>query len=238
MCDEKAMYTLQRQVQRLTAQLTALITGGAGMATGMMFNNGPAVPKLIMNGSTMPPQVPGACGGQQACPPALVSPATEAAIKSGPRTANVSITAALAGLAAGASSSVTIASNSMERTLVLTDLVVPSITNLDGLRFTLLIGDNVTGREVDSFNGGRFARGNANDCTTACGFGACVGPIETLTIRITNNTGAALVAPTGSIDVRSIYRGEPGFSCGDCYTPGAGMPGGQQDYPGSDQPVG
>jgi len=237
MCDEKAMYTLQRQVQRLTQQLAAL--AGMGMATqmGAMLGQAPAVPKLIMNGSTMPPQVPGACGGQQACPPSLVSPATEAAIKSGPRTANVSLTAALAGLASGASSFVTIASNSMERTLVITDLVVPSITNLDGLRFTLLIGDNTTGREVDSFNGGRFDRGNANDCTTACGFGACVGPIETLTIRVTNNTGAALVAPTGSLDVRSIYRGEPGFSCGDCYSGPTGQ-GPQQNYPGSDQPVG
>lgn len=234
MCDEKAMFTLQRQVARLTATLMALTGGTAAAAMQPQFNyQQPMQGKLIMNGSTMPPQVPGACGGQQACPPSLVSPATEAAIKSGPRTANVAVT--LGALAVGSSVAVTVASNSMERTLVISDLVSSiGSANLDNLRVTLLIGDNTTGREVDSFNGGRFARTNANDCTTACGFGACVGPIETLTIRFTNISAAALAAgSTANVDVRSIYRGEPGFSCGDCYQPGQ-----QAMFPGSDQPVG
>lgn len=226
MCDEKMMKNLQRQVARLTAAL-------AGQYGNMNFGQ-PAIPKLIMNGSTMPPQVPGACGGQQACPPSLVSPATEAAIKSGPRTTRNNIV--LGALAVGASVEIVLKSNSIERTLVLTDLVSSiGSTNLDNLRFTLYIGaDSTTGREIDSFNGGRFARGNANDCTTACGFGACLGPIETLVIKVTNISAAALAAgSTADVDVRSIYRGEDGFSCGDCYSPGQ-----QAMFPGSDQPVG
>lgn len=234
MCDEKAMLILQRQVQRLTATLANL---GMGAMQGYGFQQPVYTPKMIMNGSTMPSQVPGACGGQQYCPPSLVSPATDQAIRSGPRTAHLPVVG-FASLAAGASVTLTVASNSIERTLVITDLV-STISSLDGVRVRILVGDATTGREVDSFNGGRFARGNANDCTTACGFGACVGPIETLTLIVTNTTGAAFAATdTMRIDVRSIYRGEDGFSCGDCIQPGT-LPGGTFPYPGSsDSPVG
>lgn len=160
--------------------------------------------------------MPGACGGPQACPPDLVAPDTAALIRGGNRTTRLSL-AGLTGLAAGASVTVSIPPNGLERTIVLSDLI-SSLASLDNISITAA----ASGVEKFSLNGGVFSRGNANACTTSCGYGVCLGPVETLTLTVVNQTTAAFAAGTsGTLSAQSIYRGEPGFLCTDCIPAGS-----------------
>lgn len=105
----------------------------------------------------------------------------------------------------------------MWRTVYLTDLVsaltsVLPATGLDAIRVKVFVG----GIQRMSFAGGRFARSNANDCSTACGLYVCAGPQETISVTVTNVTGAAFAAtpiPT-TLETRTVYQGEEGFMCG------------------------
>ena len=170
------------------------------------------------------PGGPGACGGQPACQPDLVSPDTAALIKGGNRVQRVALLSGVA-LAAGASDTpVTIASNGLERTLALTDLI-SSLANLDNLLITV----SAAGGQVEKFtlNGGVFSRANANACTTSCGYSVCIGAAESVVVTVTNQSAAVIAAGSAAtLSVTSIYRGEAGFACGTCVPAGeAGMGG-------------
>jgi hypothetical protein len=174
------------------------------------------------------------CGGQpQWCPPDLVSPATAAAIKAGPRVSSFNSGTAINGLAAGASTSALtiVASNGLARAFNLTDLVA-TVTGagqtLDSLHFVVTVSGIV---KLDFF-GGRFARSNANGCVSACGLGFCLGPVEAATMVVTNESAVA----TGAADFFvlqgvSIYPGEQGYeeACGACVRPGGPWPGAAGD---------
>jgi hypothetical protein len=167
-----------------------------------------------------------ACASQQfpTCPVSLVSPATEQLLRSANRTVTSPIAIAL--VAPGASApALVLPSDGLPRVIMLSDLIA-SLTSLDEARIVVTVGGQV---KVDIF-GGRFARGNANDCTTSCGLGVCAGPIEAVTVTVTNQSGLAwLATATMTLQTRTIYTGEPGYDavCGACMPAGAGgAPGG------------
>jgi hypothetical protein len=157
------------------------------------------------------------CGGQPACPPDLVSPATKAAILGATRT--VRVAPVVAGLAVGADAAdITIASPGFPASLSVKDIVASDLTlgTGPGLDAVQVIG-LVNGVERWRFNGGVFSRGNANACTTACGYSVCLYPVESLVLRVNNQYSLALLATAlMRIDLWWSFPGEAGFECPPC----------------------
>lgn len=226
-CDQNNLY-MQRQLKMLKRQLAALTGVVTVRRYGADYQQGGVDP----------------CGGYpQWCPPALVSPATEAAIKAGSRVSTFNSGAFIGALAAGASTTFDgtpfVTSNGLQRVFSLTDLVA-TVTGagqtLDSLQFVVTVSGIV---KLDFF-GGRFARSNANACATSCGLSFCLGPVEQAFLTVTNVSGVA----TGATDKFllqgvSIYRGEPGFveGCGACITPGGPSPADGPQYPAGATPM-
>lgn len=198
----------RRIVDRIARQVLLAMQGG-GLRVNTAFDPQPATP-----------QYPGGppCGGTQVCRDG-VSWQTQQSQNAANRTAIY--TAPINGLAAGASVSVTFSAtlspgaidslpaNGRWRTVAVDDLV-SSLASLDSVRITYSVG----GASRFSFYGGRFSRSNANDCTTACGFGACAGPQESITITVTNVTASPFgAAETLSLETRVYYQGEKGYVC-------------------------
>lgn len=206
-----------RNIERIARQVAAAMRAGVRVSTAF-------------DPPSATPQYPGGppCGGTQVCQDG-VSWQTKQFQNAANRTAIY--TATIAGLAAGASVNVafsatlspgavdSLPANGRWRTVVIDDLV-SSLASLDSVRVTMTVG----GGARFSFYGGRFSRNNANDCTTACGFGACAGNQESIVITITNVTAAVIGAgETLSLETRVYYQGEKGFICnqdGSCAEPG------------------
>jgi hypothetical protein len=167
------------------------------------------------------------CGGQPACPPDLVSPQTKAAILGATRTQRIS--PVVAGLAAGANAAdITIASVGFPMTLSVKDIVAADLTLGTGLGLDAVqVLGLVNGVERWRFNGGVFSRGNANACTTACGYSVCLWPGESLVIRVNNQSTLALLATAlMNIDLWRSFAGEAGFDCPPCGDDGGSSDGG------------
>lgn len=209
------------RIDRIARQVAAALAAGGGIRVSTAFDPSPATP-------TYPGGNP--CGGAlQTCSDG-VSWQTKQAQNAANRTAIY--TADIGGLAAGASVTAafsatqspgavdSLPANGRWRTVTIDDLV-SSLASLDSIRVTYSVG----GVARFSFYGGRFSRNNANDCTSACGFGACAGNQEAITITVTNVTAAAIAAgETLSIETRVYYQGEKGFTCGtdgSCIEPAA-----------------
>ena len=211
MCDAKTNQRIARMEKALSRMMDMMWSGGGNQWGGSRPQNGGMNPS---GGSTGFDPSANPCGGQQKyCPPSLVSPETEAAIKAQSRTSTLQ--PAIASLGAGATSAAaTVASNGLPRTIVISDLV-STVTNLDNLRVIVSVG----GVEKFQFNGGKFSRGNANACVTACGYGVCLGPIESFVVTVKNQGGALAATDSMTLDLTSIYPGEPGYMCGPCVEP-------------------
>lgn len=167
---------------------------------------------------------PKACDGAQACrPEPLLSCETRQLQDASNRTAYY--TPSVAGLAAGATTPAAAFAtvpaigaldflnlSGRARTVYLTDFV-SSIASLDGM----LVIVAVAGVVRFSLNGGRFARGNANTSTQACGLYVCAGALETVSVTVFNQSGAAFgVVDTARIETRTVFDGEDGYMCQPC----------------------
>lgn len=226
-CESNNLY-MRRQLRMLKQQMAAL----AGVVTVRRYGGD------YQQGGVDP------CGGYpKYCPPSLVNPATEAAIKSGARVFSF-VTApdetGIGSLTAGTSRTFTlVASNGLGRAVALQDLIA-TLTgagqDLDSLSFVV----SVSGIIKLDFQGGVFSRSNANGCSTSCGLGFCLGPIESATVTITNDS-AVTTGATDKLKLRmvSIYPGEPGYAemCGECITPGGPAPADGPHYPAGATPM-
>lgn len=174
------------------------------------------------------------------CPPttrfpcaSLVSKATEDTLRGRNRTGNYRASPPLGGLLPGANTGLAFDAAlspgaldtwsagvaPMWRTVQFVDLIGSGLTDLDDLAFDIF----VSGVPRANFNGGIFSRSNANACTPACGITVCAGPLESITVTVTNQTAAALGATaTVKLTTRTVYSGEAGFTCseeGSCAPP-------------------
>lgn len=212
-------HDMQSQLHRLWCELRKMRGGGR-------YANASATPSPFPGYFPTPPTQPPPTGW---CPTAvgpcasLISSPTESALRGQSRTGQYT-NPGLAGLAAGASSpfvfsatlspgaSDTLVANSMWRTVQVVDLIATGLglTSLDDVQLNLF----VSGIPRGSWNGGIFSRSNANACTPACGISVCAGPLETISITATNLTALAF-GPTVNLKLttRTIYSGEPGFTC-------------------------
>lgn len=156
------------------------------------------------------------CGGQQACPPDLVSPQTKAAVLGQTRT--VRVAPVVAGLGVGLNAAdITIASPGFPATLSVKDIVSSNLTLAPNDMDAVQVLGLVNGVERWRFNGGVFSRGNANACTSACGYSVCLYPVESLVLRVNNQSALALLATALlRIDLWWSFPGEAGFDCPPC----------------------
>jgi hypothetical protein len=148
----------------------------------------------------------------------LLTPDAEADLRSLKRTADLS--PVIAGVAAGASSAaLTVAAKGTFWTFYVQDFIA-SLPNMDNMNLTIYT-TNSAKPLVDVF-GGKFARDSSNPCDPCIDRSFCVGPLDTVTVIITNVSGGPFGATdTATLRYRSIYSGEAGFVCGPCKAPTA-----------------
>jgi len=149
--------------------------------------------------------------GKPYCLPSLVSAATEANIRSQPRTTTTELIPG-GGILAGGVVVVLLASNGLARAVSFVDLV--SLLQLDVFHIVV----SVSGVVKLDFFGGRFGRTNANPCTTSCGLSVCAGPIEDVVITITNEGADIAGTSKAKLQTTVAYQGEDAYNaaCGDC----------------------
>lgn len=155
------------------------------------------------------------------CQSTLLTPQAEADIRAAKRLNKAIFD--LSGLVAGTSATpVVVAANSMFRAFIIQDLV-SNLANMDDVEVTIYTYDSEK-PQIDVF-GGRFSRTNASDCITGCGMGLCGGPLDSITINVTNISGANFPAAKSlTLQYRIAYPGEPDYAtmCSDCTTTGTG----------------